>query len=259
MMKFKRIFVIVMDSLGVGHAIDSKDFNDEGSNTFLHISENMNQFKVPNLEKLGLGHLDDYPNINKIDNMEENLDEKNPQEVVNECVEEQTQAVESEATQESTPEETTSDADNLALQEEKYAKLQDDYLRLRAEFDNYRKRTLKEKSELIKSAGESVLLNILPLVDDFERAQKALENVSDVESMKEGIDLIYEKFISFLAQNGVKAIETEGKDFDLDFHEAITTIPAPSEDLKGKVIDCTQKGYVMNDKVIRFAKVVVGQ
>jgi molecular chaperone GrpE len=198
-------------------------------------------------------------NINKIDNMEKNLDEKNPQEVVNEGVEEQIPTAESEATQESTPEETTSDADNLALQEEKYAKLQDDYLRLRAEFDNYRKRTLKEKSELLKSAGESVLLNILPLVDDFERAQKALENVSDVESMKEGINLIYEKFISFLAQNGVKAIETEGKEFDLDFHEAITTIPAPSEDLKGKVIDCTQKGYVMNDKVIRFAKVVVGQ
>lgn len=191
--------------------------------------------------------------------MEENLDEQKLQETENESIEEQSQTVESENQQENSTEENVSETDNLALQEEKYAKLQDDYLRLRAEFDNYRKRTLKEKSDLIKSAGESVLLNILPLVDDFERAQKALENVTDVESMKEGVALIYEKFISFLAQNGVKAIETEGKDFDLDFHEAITTIPAPSEDLKGKVIDCTQKGYVLNEKVIRFAKVVVGQ
>lgn len=191
--------------------------------------------------------------------MEENFDEKNPQEVVNEGVEEQVETNETEKEQELPSEESANESDNMALLEEKYAKLQDDYLRLRAEFDNYRKRTLKEKSELIKSAGESVLVNILPLVDDFERAQKALENVTDVEAMKEGVDLIYEKFISFLSQNGVKAIETEGKDFDLDFHEAITSIPAPSEDLKGKVIDCTQKGYVLNDKVIRFAKVVVGQ
>ena len=191
--------------------------------------------------------------------MEENLEEKKTQEVVNEGIEEQLTTDETKKEQELPSEESAEETDNMSLQEEKYSQLQDDYLRLRAEFDNYRKRTLKEKSELIKSAGEGVLLNILPLVDDFGRAQKALENVSDVESMKEGIALIYEKFIKFLSQNGVKAIETEGKDFDLDFHEAITTIPAPTEDLKGKVIDCTQKGYILNDKVIRFAKVVVGQ
>lgn len=137
--------------------------------------------------------------------------------------------------------------------------LKDKNLRLMAEFDNYRKRSLKERSDLIKSAGENILIKILPLVDDFERANKAMETSQDPQAIKEGIDLIYNKFIAFLLENGVKAIPTENEIFDTDLHEAITTFPAPSEDLKGKIIDCVSKGYTMNEKVIRFSKVVVGE
>ena len=128
-----------------------------------------------------------------------------------------------------------------------------------AEFDNYRKRTLKERSDLIKTAGENILSSMLPLVDDFERALKAMETTEDVVAVKEGVDLIYGKFIAFLLQNGVKAIPTENEVFDTDLHEAITTFPAPTEDLKGKIIDCASKGYTLNEKVIRFSKVVVGE
>ncbi|MDR1729422.1 MAG: nucleotide exchange factor GrpE [Prevotellaceae bacterium] len=154
-----------------------------------------------------------------------------------------------------------SDADKMADLEQKCKTLENDYLRLFAEFDNYRKRTLKEKSELIKSAGEKILINILPLVDDFERALKVMDETQncDLQTFKEGINLIYSKFISFLNQNGVKAIDAEGKDFDTEFHEAVTTIPAPSEELKGKVVESIQKGYTLHDKVIRFSKVVIGE
>ncbi len=152
------------------------------------------------------------------------------------------------------------DADKVADLEQKCKTLENDYLRLFAEFDNYRKRTLKEKSELIKSAGENILTNILPLVDDFERALKVMNDAqNDLQTFKEGIELIYSKFVSFLSQNGVKAIDAEGKDFDTEFHEAVTTIPAPSEELKGKVIEAIQKGYTLHDKVIRFSKVVIGE
>jgi len=143
--------------------------------------------------------------------------------------------------------------------EQKCADLNDKNLRLMAEFDNYRKRTLKERSELIKTAGESILVNMLPLVDDFERGKKAMETSEDIQALKEGIDLIYNKFVAFLLQNGVKAIPTENENFDTDLHEAITTFPAPTEELKGKIIDCVSKGYTMNEKVIRFSKVVVGE
>ena len=143
--------------------------------------------------------------------------------------------------------------------EVKYNQLNDSHLRLMAEFDNYRKRTLREKSELIKSAGESVLVNLLPLADDFERGLQVSKNSADVEAVRQGMELIYSKLAAFLQQNGVKAIDTENSVFDTEFHEAITTIPAPSEELKGKIIDCVQKGYLLNDKVIRFAKVVVGE
>lgn len=141
----------------------------------------------------------------------------------------------------------------------KYETLNDSHLRLMAEFDNYRKRTMREKADLLKSAGEGVLKNVLPLVDDFERGLKVTENATDVSSVREGMQLIYDKFLSFLAQNGVKEIEAHEKPFDTEFHEAITTIPAPTEELKGKVIDCVQKGYTLNEKVIRFSKVVVGE
>lgn len=143
--------------------------------------------------------------------------------------------------------------------QKKFDKLNDSHLRLMAEFDNYRKRTLKEKADLIKSAGETILVNILPLVDDFERGLKATENATEVTAVREGMEIIYDKFLSFLAQNGVKMIETTEQLFDTEFHEAVTTIPAPTEELKGKVIDCIQKGYTMNEKVIRFSKVVVGE
>ena len=125
--------------------------------------------------------------------------------------------------------------------------------------DYYRKRTLKERSELIKTAGESILVNMLPLVDDFERGKKAMETSEDIQALKEGIDLIYNKFVEFVLQNGVRAIPTENENFDTDLHEAITTFPAPTEELKGKIIDCVSKGYTMNEKVIRFSKVVVGE
>ena len=133
------------------------------------------------------------------------------------------------------------------------------YLRLSADFDNFRKRTMKEKAELILNGGEKALLSILPVVDDMERALKTLETATDVAAVKEGVELIYNKFMSVLAQNGVKPIDAKEKPLDTDFHEAIAVIPAPVEELKGRVIDCVQTGYTLNDKVIRHAKVVVGQ
>ena len=149
--------------------------------------------------------------------------------------------------------------DELEVMSQKYAELNDKNLRLMAEFDNYRKRTLKERMDLLKTAGEKVLVDMLPLVDDFERGLKVMETSEDVQAVKDGVELIYTKFISFLLQNGVKAIPTENQAFDTHFHEAITTFPAPSEELKGKIIDCVAKGYTMNDKVIRYSKVVVGE
>lgn len=156
--------------------------------------------------------------------------------------------------------------DEKALLEAKIVELEaannemtDKYLRLSAEFDNYRKRTLRERMELTKTAAESVMLSILPVTDDFERAMHSIEQGMDFEATKEGILLIYNKFKEFNKQNGITEIEAVGKPFNTDLHEALTKIPAPSEELKGKIIDVIQKGYYLNDKVIRFAKVVVGE
>ena len=135
----------------------------------------------------------------------------------------------------------------------------DKYLRLSAEFDNYRKRTMKEKAELILTGGEKSISSILPVIDDFERAIKTMETAKDVKAVKEGVELIYNKFMATLAQNGVKVIETKDQPLDTDYHEAIAVIPAPSEEQKGKILDCVQTGYTLNDKVIRHAKVVVGE
>lgn len=135
----------------------------------------------------------------------------------------------------------------------------DKYLRLSAEFDNYRKRTLKEKAELILNGGEKSLSSILPVIDDFERAIKTMETATDVNAVKEGVELIYHKFMAVLAQNGVKPIETKDQPLNTDYHEAIAVIPAPTEEQKGKILDCVQTGYTLNDKVIRHAKVVVGE
>jgi molecular chaperone GrpE len=143
--------------------------------------------------------------------------------------------------------------------EEKLAELQDRYLRLTAEYDNFRKRTLKEKIELQKSANESLLGALLPVADDFDRAMQSVEEAKDIEAVKEGMKLISGKFQGFLNQQGVKEIEALNKAFDTDLHEAITKIPAPSKKLKGKVVDVIQKGYYLNEKVLRFSKVVIGE
>lgn len=135
----------------------------------------------------------------------------------------------------------------------------DKYLRLSAEFDNYRKRTMKEKVELILNGSEKTISSVLPVVDDFERALKNMATATDVAAVREGVELIYNKFMSVLAQNGVKVIETKEQPLDTDYHEAIAVIPAPDEALKGKILDCVQTGYTLNDKVIRHAKVVVGE
>ncbi|MDR3651579.1 MAG: nucleotide exchange factor GrpE [Paludibacter sp.] len=169
------------------------------------------------------------------------------------------ETTETTQTGETTEEAAEQIVDELELMAQKYAEMNDKNLRLMAEFDNYRKRTLKERMDLLKTASEKVLVDMLPLVDDFERGLKAMETSDDVQAVKDGVDLIYSKFIAFLLQNGVKAIPTENEAFDTEFHEAVTTFPAPTEDMKGKIIDCVSKGYTMNEKVIRFSKVVVGE
>ena len=150
------------------------------------------------------------------------------------------------------------EVDPLVAAEEQNAKLKDQLLRTIAEFENYKKRTLKEKTELILNGGEKAITAILPVLDDFERAL-ADTNTEDPVAIKEGMDLIFKKFIKTLEGLGVHKIETENKDFDVDFHEAIAMVPGMGDEKKGKVIDCVQTGYMLNDKVIRHAKVAVGQ
>jgi molecular chaperone GrpE len=164
---------------------------------------------------------------------------------------------EAETDDSSSPSDTKSDSGDELLA--KLAEMQDKYLRLSAEFDNYRKRTLREKIELTKTASESLLLNLLPVLDDFERGLTLMDSAADCNAMKEGIDLIYSKFRSFLEQHGVREIDAVNKEFDVDLHDAVTKIPVPEKKLKGKVVDVIQKGYLLNEKVIRFSKVVVGE
>jgi molecular chaperone GrpE len=151
----------------------------------------------------------------------------------------------------------------LSIEEEleiKVKEANDKYLRLYSEFDNFRKRTQKEKLDLYKTAGEDVISAILPIIDDFERAQNAMEESDDIKGVKDGVKLIHDKIITILKQKGLEEIKSAvGKDFDLEYHEAITQIPAPSKKQKGKVIDEVEKGYQLNGKVIRFTKVVIGQ
>lgn len=162
-------------------------------------------------------------------------------------------------TQEQAGTEETEQVDELTKTQEELANMKNKYLRLSAEFDNYRKRTMKEKAELILNGGEKSISSILPIVDDFERALKNMETAEDVAAVREGVELIYNKFMTVLGQNGVKVIETKEQPLNTDFHEAIAVIPAPAEELKGKILDCVQPGYTLNDKVIRHAKVVVGE
>jgi len=143
--------------------------------------------------------------------------------------------------------------------EEKYNLLNDKYLRLSAEYDNYRKRTLKERMELMKNAGEDILINFLPVLDNIERAKSSIDDAIEVDAIKEGIILIHKNIFDFLTNKGIAEINAKGEVFDTDLHEAITKIPAPEEDLKGKVVDVIEKGYKMRDKILRYAKVVVGE
>ena len=195
----------------------------------------------------------------------------NPKEKENNQEEElKTQATPNECDEETVGQETSQENEAPLTEEEKLAQelekaneqieeQKDKYLRLSAEFDNYRKRTMKEKAELILNGGEKSISSILPIVDDFERALKNMETATDVAAVKEGVELIYNKFMSVLGQNGVKVIETKEQPLDTAYHEAIAVIPAPNEALKGKILDCVQTGYILNDKVIRHAKVVVGE
>ena len=182
----------------------------------------------------------------------EKVDETEKQERVQE-------EVNQEEVTEETWEEEIEEPKKEATPEEKLAELQDRYLRLSAEYDNFRKRTLKEKIDLQKSANQNLLEAILPVADDFDRAMQSVDDALDIKAVKEGMKLISGKFQGFLNQHGVKEIEAVNKPFDTDLHEAITKIPASSKKLKGKVVDVIQKGYYLNDKVLRFSKVVIGE
>ena len=149
--------------------------------------------------------------------------------------------------------------ERIAELEQELEKEKKEYLFLMAEFDNFRKRTMKEKIEIMKNGAEKAMSDILPVIDDFERALQAMGEQTDVKSLKEGVELIYNKFIKYLEANGVKAIDSNKAEFDTELHEAVANFPTPEDELKGKVIDTVQKGYKINDKVLRDAKVVVGQ
>ena len=156
-------------------------------------------------------------------------------------------------------EESATETDDLSVALKELEELKDKHLRLQAEFDNYRRRTLKEKADLITSGGERSLKDLLPVVDDLERAMESIKSAQDVEAVKEGMELILNKFKDYLTKQGVAEIEAKDVAFDVDKHEAVAKFPAPSEDMKGKVIDVTKKGYTFNGKVIRYAQVVVGE
>ena len=176
-----------------------------------------------------------------------------------ETKQEQTEATEQQAEEVQTEADENSIEAQLAKAQAEIAELKDKNLRQIAEFDNYRKRVIKEKAELILNGGEKVLTAILPTIDDLERAQNNMDKMTDVDAIKEGVNLIIDKFTKFLKTQGVEPIDTKDKDFDVNYHEAITMIPAPAPEMKGKVIDCTEKGYTLNGKVIRYSKVVVGE
>jgi molecular chaperone GrpE len=162
-----------------------------------------------------------------------------------------------DAAEDATPEANTGPSAEDKLKDE-VAQANDKYLRLYAEFDNYRRRTQKERAELLQTAGKEVIVAMLPVLDDFERAAKALENSTDIKAVKEGVAIVQNKLKGILVSKGLKEMESKGNAFDPEIHEAITNIPAPTDDLKGKVVDELEKGYYLNDKVVRFAKVVVG-
>mgnify|MGYP002626158924 CR=1 FL=1 len=178
-----------------------------------------------------------------------------------ELKEEQQEKVEETAPETAQPQEEEKELtaeEQLEAANAEIASLKDQLLRKIAEFDNYRKRTIKEKTDLILNGGEKTIVSILPVIDDMERALKNMQKAEDVSAVLEGVELIYKKFIDILGKQGVSIIETKEADFDVDVHEAVAQLPAPTDELKGKVMDCTLTGYKLNDKVIRHAQVVVG-
>ena len=201
------------------------------------------------------------------DDMEEKRDKMKEKEEIPEEVAESQEVTSADAseTDEVTAEDVdlSSEEDNARNEVEELRsqleKEKKEYMFLMAEFDNFRKRTLREKSELIKNAAESAFKGLVPIVDDFERALKATEGVSDAGAVREGMELIYKKLKKYMEQNGVREMDPEDRDFDADRHEAISAVPVPDESLKGKILDTVEKGYTINDKVLRHAKVVVGQ
>ncbi len=197
----------------------------------------------------------------------ENTDNKTKGKQANVTAEEQEEAKvdETAANNNENNSETNSEDETAALNkkieslEKELENSKKEYLFLMAEFDNFRKRTLKEKSEIIKNGAENAMRDLLPVIDDFERAIKAINENNELDSLKQGVDLIYNKFMKYLEKNGVKPIDSNDKEFNTELHEAVTTFPATDESQKGKVMDTVQKGYTLNDKVLRHAKVVVGQ
>ena len=184
---------------------------------------------------------------------------KQEKETKQDFVEKDEVVVENSATTEATETENVAEVQPEVNEwEVKFNNLNDSHLRLMADFDNYRKRTIKEKADLIKNAGERIICDFLPIIDNFERALASMKTAEDVDAVRQGVELIYNQVMAMMKANGVAVIETENAPFDTEFHEAITTIPAPTPELKDKIVDCTTKGYTMNDKVIRHAKVVVG-
>lgn len=188
----------------------------------------------------------------KVMSEEKNEEKLQEEQLNNENTEQTTAEEQAEEPQEKTIEEQLEDA------KAEIEAMNDKYLRLYAEFENYRKRTIKEKTELILNGGEKAITSILPVLDDMERALKNMQNADNVSAVLEGVELINKKFIEILKKQGVEAIQTENADFNVDLHEAIAQLPAPCDELKGKVMDCTLTGYKLNDKVIRHAQVVVG-
>ena len=188
----------------------------------------------------------DKENLENLENLEEtqNFNDNSAESMTNESIANENLKTE------------TSIADNST---DELEQLKDSYLRLMAEYDNYRKRTVKEKADLIKNGGERVIVGLLPVVDDFERALQNITPEADVQSITEGVSLIYDKFLTFLKHNGVQPIEAIGKSFDDEIFDAVATVPAQEENSKGKVIDCILTGYKLNDKVIRHSKVVVAE
>lgn len=189
----------------------------------------------------------------------EELNEKTAQETSNAEQNSDSDKIEKEEKGKETENKEESLEDQLASANQKIVELSDKYLRLFAEFDNYKKRNLKEKAELIKNGGERTLESFLPVADDMERALEAMEKAEDTKARIEGIKLIHEKLIQVFGKNGVSAMEVKDQKFDTDLHEAIAMIPAAAEEQKGKIVDCIQTGYMLNDKVLRHAKVVVAQ